>query len=153
MSILFDEILEVEDLNTCGKKFERVNRLHCLGAARGSDIKVILDINCELFEVSAGDRIQLALASSISADGRPDDGLYDSTAEYKLLDSFDYAMHGRLFSLKHTANQHMEIQVSFGGLLLRLDGPQTIMEPFAMDMMLFVLIKNRSNEGTVQMAV
>lgn len=48
---------------------------------------------------------------------------------------YDYVMHGRLFSIKHTNDQKMEIQVSFGGLLMKLKGPQTIMDPFTMDMM------------------
>ncbi len=145
-TIIFEELLEVEDLNTCGKKFERVNRLHCAGSTR--DVKVVLDVNSELFEVNAGDKVKFALATSISADGRADDGLYDSSAKYDI-DDYDYVMHGRLYSLKHN-NQHMEIQVSFGGLLLRLDGPQTIMEPFIMDMMLFLLVKN---VDTAQMAM
>ncbi len=133
MSIIFESTLEVQDLNTAGKKFERVNRLHCVEPGRS--INVVLDVNCELFDAKAEDVLQMALATSISSDGRPDDGLYDSTAKYDLMDDYDYVMHGRLFALKHIDNQNMEIQVSFGGLLLRVQGPQALMEPFTLDMM------------------
>lgn len=51
------------------------------------------------------------------------------------MDSYDYVMHGRVFSIKHIDNQRVEIQISFGGLLMRLKGQQAIIEGFNMDMM------------------
>jgi hypothetical protein len=43
-------------------------------------------------------------------------------------------MHGRVFSIKHIENQSVEVQASFGGLLLRLRGEQALVEGFYMDM-------------------
>jgi hypothetical protein len=51
------------------------------------------------------------------------------------MDSYDYVMHGRLFSIKHIESQRVEVQASFGGLLLRLRGEQSQIEAFSVDSM------------------
>lgn len=51
-----------------------------------------------------------------------------------LADNYDYVMHGRIFSIKHNDNQRVEVQASFGGLLLRLRGEQAQIESMAVDM-------------------
>lgn len=51
-----------------------------------------------------------------------------------LADNYDYVMHGRVFAIKHIENQCVEVQASFGGLLLRLRGEQAHLELFTMDM-------------------
>ena len=43
-------------------------------------------------------------------------------------------MHGRVFHIKHIENQRMELQASFGGLLMRIRGEQAQIENFAVDM-------------------
>jgi DNA-directed RNA polymerase I, II, and III subunit RPABC3 len=50
------------------------------------------------------------------------------------MDNYDYVMHGRVFSIKHIENQRVEVQASFGGLLLRLQGEQAHVELFVVDM-------------------
>jgi hypothetical protein len=51
------------------------------------------------------------------------------------MDSYDYVMHGRIFGIKHVDNQRVEIQASFGGLLMKIKGQQSLIDAFAMDMM------------------
>jgi len=50
------------------------------------------------------------------------------------MDDFEYVMHGRVFSIKYTDNQRIEVQASFGGLLLRLRGEQAHLDAFTVDM-------------------
>lgn len=50
------------------------------------------------------------------------------------MDQYDYVMHGRVFSVKHIENQRIEVQASFGGLLLRIKGEQAHLESFIIDM-------------------
>lgn len=50
------------------------------------------------------------------------------------MDNYDYVMHGRVFSIKYTDNQRIEVQASFGGLLLRLRGEQSQLDSFTVDM-------------------
>ena len=120
--ILFDDIFDVRALNENGKKFDRVNRLHCKGTTY--DVDVVLDVNCELFDISAGDRTNIVLANTLSLDGTPDDGSYNPDSGPSLADNFDYVMHGRVFTIKHVEGQRIEIHASFGGLLLRIIGEQ-----------------------------
>jgi DNA-directed RNA polymerase I, II, and III subunit RPABC3 len=55
------------------------------------------------------------------------------TIQPSLLDTYDYVMHGRVFLIKHIENQRVEVQASFGGLLMRLRGEQSQIESFAVD--------------------
>eukprot|EP00981_Chlorochromonas_danica_P015233 scaffold11024_cov179-Ochromonas_danica.AAC.3 len=59
-SILFEDIFTVNGLNLAGKKFERVNRLHCNGTT--FDVDLVVDVNAELFECRKGDSVAIVLA-------------------------------------------------------------------------------------------
>lgn len=135
--LLFQDQVDVRALNECGKKFERVNRLHCKGVLYNVDF--IVDVNCELFQVKAGDKLEVALSSSLT--GAADDGNYDPSASSALLDKFDYVMHGRVFHIKHIEDQNVEVQASFGGLLMKLVGEQAHVEQLSMDMTFFLLMR------------
>lgn len=73
--ILFDDIFDLRTMNDHGKKFEKINRLHCKGTTY--DVDLVLDVNSELFSTKIGDRINISLASTLSLDGTPDDGSYN----------------------------------------------------------------------------
>jgi hypothetical protein len=60
---------------------------------------------------------------------------YRHLEQPSLMDSYDYVMHGRIFSIKHIENQCVEVQASFGGLLCRLRGEQSQLESLQGDMM------------------
>ena len=79
--ILFEDSLDVRQLNIDGKKFERVNRLHCksndydvdvvLGTTNFSSSSfplfssfymLCLDVNCELLVAKSGDVFKMTLA-------------------------------------------------------------------------------------------
>jgi len=53
-----------------------VNRIHCRGTTY--DVELIVDINSELFDVRAGERITIVLASTLALDGTPDDGIINN---------------------------------------------------------------------------
>jgi DNA-directed RNA polymerase I, II, and III subunit RPABC3 len=115
-------------------------------------VDLVIDVNAELFDVRAGERISLAIASTLSTDGTPDDGSYQVHMGPSLLDQYDYAMHGRVFSIKHIENQNVEVQASFGGLLCRLRGEQAQLEALQSDMMIYVLMrKGGSDNGPMDM--
>jgi hypothetical protein len=68
-NILFSDRMEVKSMNEAGKKFERVNRLHCRGVMY--EVDFVVDVNCELFECKAGETLEVALSSSLT--GAADD--------------------------------------------------------------------------------
>jgi DNA-directed RNA polymerases I, II, and III subunit RPABC3 len=138
-TILFEDTFDVRSLNDNGKKFERVDRLHCRGTTY--DVDMVVDVNSELFSVTANNKIVVALASTLSLHGAPDDGLFNPVQGPSLADPYDYVMHGRVYSIKHLENQNIEIQASFGGLLFRLKGEQAYLANFTMDQQFFILVR------------
>jgi hypothetical protein len=64
-----------------------------------------------------------------------------------LMDSYDYCMHGRVFSIKHIENQCIEAQISFGGLLCRLRGEQSQLEAIQCDMMIYILMRKGGSDN------
>ena len=45
-NILFSDRMEVKSMNEAGKKFDRVNRLHCRGVMY--EVDFVVDVNCEV---------------------------------------------------------------------------------------------------------
>ena len=56
----------------------------CQASAETYDCDLLLDVNCELWRVKAGEKVVLTLATSLT--GEVDDGTYKPTAEASLLD-------------------------------------------------------------------
>jgi DNA-directed RNA polymerase I, II, and III subunit RPABC3 len=138
-NILFEDTFDVRSLNDNGKKFDRVDRLHCRGTTY--DVDMVVDVNMELFATMANSKIVVALASTLSLLGAPDDGMYNPSTGPSLADPYDYVMHGRVYSIKHLENQNIEIQASFGGLLFRLKGEQAYLANFVMDQQFYILMR------------
>mmetsp|Transcript_5677 Transcript_5677/g.15901 ORF Transcript_5677/g.15901 Transcript_5677/m.15901 type:complete len:146 (-) Transcript_5677:118-555(-) len=142
--MLFSDEFRVVELNPDSKKFERVNRLVCTGSAAGAAnvaTDLILDINCEIFEVKQDDSLSVALMSSL--DGKPDAGEYVPYVEGEgsVLDDYDYAMHGLVFDVQHDEGQRVAVTASFGGLLMKITGEQNQLDQLQNDMSLYVLVK------------
>lgn len=156
---LFEDMFAVDALNINGKKFERVNRLHCKSSM--FEVDMVLDTNSELFDIKSGERCVALFTSSLT--GAAEGSSYNPSAyaNSTLLDEFDYAMHGRVFGIKHISQTgaggsagaaaatdrgsaqrlHVEVQISFGGLLCRLRGEQAQLGGFEMDMMVYILLR------------
>tara|TARA_B110000090_G_C13290517_1_gene411810 strand:- start:561 stop:980 length:420 start_codon:yes stop_codon:yes gene_type:complete len=134
-------------MNQGGKKFERVNRLHCKGTAY--DVDLTVDTNCELFQVKVGQQLIVKLASTLSLTGAPDDGKYNPLKEDEasLADGEDYVMHGRVFEIKHLDNTKVEVKASFGGLLFRLQGEQARLDMFEMDQQFFIMFRSLKSDN------
>jgi DNA-directed RNA polymerases I, II, and III subunit RPABC3 len=61
-----------------------------------------------------------------------------------VLDQWDYIMHGKIFKRKEYLVQgipHLEITVSFGGLLLRMRGDPKKLEDLEEDSNIFLLMR------------
>lgn len=146
MTNLFSGDFDIRTLNENGKKFERVNRLHC----RTDDgMEMVVDVNSELFLVKAHDKLHVQLASTLDTSGAPDDGSYKPLskdgAQSDLSDGYDYVMHGRVFLIKHIDNQFLEVQASFGGLLFRLRGEQQQLDQLQMDQLFYLLMRKQND--------
>lgn len=140
---LFEDIFEVTALNPDGYKFDRVNRLQATGTTFECDL--LLDINCEIYQLKETDKFTLVLASTLHLDGSPADHFSyvpaNPHSEPTLADNYEYVMHGRVFDMSHKKDGTVVIAISYGGLLMRLIGDQRHLTSILPDQRLYLLIK------------
>lgn len=119
MSVILEELFEVietdpsdkkeegdKKMNT--KKFDKVTRLVCTtqNLHEDSNLKMILDINSDIYPIEKGDRITVAFAKSLTEGTETSQnvffdpllGTYDKPS--KLMDAYEYVMFGKLFKFK-----------------------------------------------------
>ncbi|OBS70595.1 hypothetical protein A6R68_00878 [Neotoma lepida] len=120
--ILFEDIFDVKDIDPEGKKFDRVSRLHCESESFKMDL--ILDVNIQIYPVDLGDKFRLVIASTLYEDGTLDDV---------------YRIEGDETSTE--AATRLSAYVSYGGLLMRLQGDANNLHGFEVDSRVYLLMK------------
>ena len=138
---LFEDIFEVTALNPDGYKFDRVNRIQAIGTTFECDL--LLDTNCEIYNLKEADKVTLVLASTLHLDGSPADhfSYIPNNTEPTLADNYEYVMHGRIFDISYQKDGTVVIAASFGGLLMRLIGDSKHLANILPDMRLYLLLK------------
>ena len=102
----------------------------------------MLDINSEIYKVKEHDKLTLLLATTLSDDGKLDDGTYRPIdQEHNLASRFDYVMHGRVFKYEHTTGTSVAVSASFGGLLMKLSGEQRHLARIAIDQRIYLCMR------------
>ena len=143
--VLFEDIFDVKDIDPEGKKFDRTSRLHCESESFKMDL--ILDINQGIYPVDLGDKFRLVLASSLREDGFADQGDWSPLdSGPSRADSFEYVMHGKIYRIEGDDNPlegagRLSAYVSYGGLLMRLQGDANNLHGFEMDQHVYLLMK------------
>ncbi|XP_071957872.1 DNA-directed RNA polymerases I, II, and III subunit RPABC3-like [Antedon mediterranea] len=144
--VLFEDIFDVKDIDPDGVKFDRVSRLFCESESFKMDL--ILDVNTQLYPVEFGDKFRLVLATTLREDGYPDDGEYapidDGTPTRA--ESFEYVMYGRVYRIEGDENTtesatKLSAYISYGGLLMRLQGDANNLHGVEQDMHVYLLMK------------
>jgi len=143
-SQLFDEHFTITSLDQ--SKYDRVSRIG--GTSHDSQTVMTLDINTELYPCAVGEAIHMVLATSLALDGSKDDGRGwrdvgrgGQGGEATLADLFDYVCHGKIYKFEDGDDgQTIKCYVSFGGLLLALEGPYKKLTPLRVDYV-YLLIK------------
>jgi DNA-directed RNA polymerases I, II, and III subunit RPABC3 len=139
-SAIFDEMFEVKEVDS--SKFDKVSRIECTGEAY--DMELSLDINSDIYPIKSGERITLALATTLSFDGAPDEGVYDANLLQKktLMDQYEYVMYGRVFKFEEEQEPlKLIVYASFGGLLMRLKGAPLALQRLKMDQNIYLLTR------------
>ncbi|KAK2721869.1 DNA-directed RNA polymerases I, II, and III subunit RPABC3-like [Artemia franciscana] len=149
MAELFEDIFDVKDIDKEGKKFDRVSRLHCESESFKMDL--ILDVNSWVYPMELGDKFRLVLSRSLKDDGCTDNTEYNaSDVESAKAAQFEYIMYGKVYRIEgdqagmDAPSNRMSAYVSFGGLLMRLQGDQNNLSAFEMDQNLYLLMKRLS---------
>ncbi|XP_037381112.1 DNA-directed RNA polymerases I, II, and III subunit RPABC3 isoform X2 [Talpa occidentalis] len=115
--ILFEDIFDVKDIDPEGKKFDR------------------------------GDKFRLVIASTLYEDGTLDDGEYNPTDDRpSRADQFEYVMYGKVYRIEGDetsteAATRLSAYVSYGGLLMRLQGDANNLHGFEVDSRVYLLMK------------
>jgi len=143
--VLFEDIFDVKDIDPEGKKFDRVSRLHC--ESESFKMELILDINSWVYPMDLGDKFRLVLATTLREDG------YAESNEWSPLDSgpsradsFEYVMYGKIYRIEgdessDATTSRLSAYVSFGGLLMRLQGDANNLHGFEVDRHIYLLMK------------
>ncbi|RLU14867.1 hypothetical protein DMN91_012754 [Ooceraea biroi] len=143
--VLFEDIFNVKDIDPEGKKFDRVSRLHCESESFKMDL--ILDINSWLYPMELGDKFRLVLATTLREDGYPDGNEWNPMEqEGSRADSFEYVMSGKVYRIEgdeasNEPSSRLSAYVSFGGLLMRLQGDANNLHGFEIDQHMYLLMK------------
>ncbi|KAJ1331894.1 RNA polymerase Rpb8 [Microdochium nivale] len=126
---LFEDSFTITDYDQ--SKYDRVARITATSADNQTQMK--LDINIELFPAQVGESLQVVLATSLSLDGSRDDdekGWKDTRDESTLADMYDYVCHGKIYKFEDGKDgQTIRAYISFGGLLMELEGPYKKLTP------------------------
>ncbi|KAK6600308.1 RNA polymerase Rpb8 [Botrytis cinerea] len=143
---LFDEHFTVNELDH--KKYVRVGRIKATSTVDHS-VSMLLDINTELFPLAVGDNIRVVLATSLNLDGTKDDGKGWRDANRmglgvrpRLRICLIMFVMGRFTSLRirRTVILCSKAYISFGGLLMGLEGPYKKLTPLRVDYV-YLLVK------------
>ncbi|KAL2006262.1 hypothetical protein VTN00DRAFT_9916 [Thermoascus crustaceus] len=132
-----------------GVEFQKYDRVARLTATSSDSLTTFsLDVNMELYPCAVGEQVSLALASTLSLDGKDDSvggkgGWRDvGMGEQTLANDYDYVCHGKVYRFEEGATAGtMAVFVSFGGLLLYLEGPYKKLAPLRIDYVYLLLKK------------
>lgn len=124
-NILFDDIFQVSEVDP--GRYNRIGRIEATSTTQ-EQCKLTLDINTELFPVSAQEQLTVTLASSLSLDGNKNTDTTTKSwrppqpGERSIADDYDYVMHGTAYRFEEVSKDLIAVYYSFGGLLMRLEG-------------------------------
>ncbi|KAI0164624.1 DNA-directed RNA polymerases and 3 polypeptide [Xylariaceae sp. FL1272] len=130
---LFEEAFTVTNYDQ--SKYDRVARITASSADHMTEM--MLDINIELFPCNVGENLQVVLATTLALDGNRDSeekGWREVRGESTLADMYDYVCHGKIYKFEDGAEgQSLRAYISFGGLLMMLEGPYSKLTPLRVD--------------------
>ncbi|ANB11798.1 DNA-directed RNA polymerase core subunit RPB8 [Sugiyamaella lignohabitans] len=105
---LFDDIFKVTSVDS--SRYDRVSRITGQSST-SADIHLTLDVNTELFPVTKGTTLTVAVAQTISLDGEPSissAGWREPKAgEKSLADDYDYVMYGTVYKFEESSADKM----------------------------------------------
>ncbi|KAL4887609.1 hypothetical protein BJY04DRAFT_5299 [Aspergillus karnatakaensis] len=140
--LVFEDTFTITGINN--QKYDRVSRLTCTSS--DSLTTFTLDVNSELYPCSVGESLSMAIASTLSLDGKEDSGAKTGwrevgMGEHTLANDYDYVCHGKVYRFEESTPGNMAAFVSFGGLLLYLEGPYKKLAPLRIDYVYLLLKK------------
>jgi len=148
-SILFEDMFEIKAVDREGKKFDKVSRIEGVGETYEMDL--ILDVNTDIYPLAEGNKVTLALASTLNLQGKPEGDSYEPSDEPSLADRYEYVMFGKVYKFdrdgdkkdapKKNPNAKVSVYMSYGGLLMMLRGDPKNLLRIELDSRLYLLLR------------
>jgi len=139
-SQLYEDTFSITDMNP--GRYDRVGR--AAGTSQDSNTIMTLDINTDLYPLAIGDHVQLLIASTLNIDGTKDDeerGWREKKGP-SLADMWDYVCYGKVYKFEDGDDgEVIKVYVSFGGLLLYIEGPYKKLTPLRVEHVYLLLKK------------
>ncbi|KAI0910816.1 DNA-directed RNA polymerases and 3 polypeptide [Ustulina deusta] len=130
---LFEDTFTITDFDQ--SKYDRVGRL--TASSTDNQTQMTLDVNIDLFPCLIGENLQVVLATTLALDGNRDNeerGWRDVRGESTLADMYDYVCYGKIYRFEDgVEGQTLRAYISFGGLLMMLEGPYAKLTPLRVD--------------------
>ena len=107
--------------------FDNVSRIKCFSEDHS---ELILDVNTQIYPMAVGERFALVLSHEISSE-RTSDSVHwhPSLLQNSNASKYEYVMHGKVYKYKEDAAHHRAtVYVSYGGLLMSLQGEQNVLK-------------------------
>lgn len=103
--LLFEDTFTITAINS--QKYDRVSRLSCNSTDTLSHFT--LDVNSELYPCVVNESLNMALASTLSLDGKDDSGSKGwrevGMGEQTLANDYDYVCHGKVYRFEEGSSQ------------------------------------------------
>lgn len=121
-----------------------MSRLFCESESFKMDL--ILDVNTQTYPMDLADKFRMVIATTLNEDGTPADTEYNpmDTGPSRA-DSFEYVMYGKVYRLEGdeagSDSSRLAAYVSYGGLLMRLQGDANNLHGFEVDSHVYLLMK------------
>ncbi|KAI0198049.1 DNA-directed RNA polymerases and 3 polypeptide [Astrocystis sublimbata] len=130
---LFEDTFTVTEYDQ--SKYDRVARI--TANSTDNQTQMTLDINIELFPCLVGENLQVVLATTLALDGNRENeerGWRDVRGESTLADMYDYVCYGKIYRFEDgVEGQTLRAYISYGGLLMMLEGPYAKLTPLRVD--------------------
>ena len=132
--VTFEDTFEILSIDS--ERFEKVSRIKAQAQTFLADIEI--DMNTEIFPVSSKDTVSIALATAAESSAWDSSGARSGMG---LIDSYEYALFGKIFKKVANAGDRVSVYASFGGLLMCLEGDRNDLEDLHLDDRLYFLLK------------
>ncbi|ORY81094.1 RNA polymerase, partial [Neocallimastix californiae] len=136
---LFSDVFEIVEKDKGGKKFDRVSRIQ--GRSENYEMDLTLDVNTEIYPIEIGEKYALMLASSLSLDGTDKIEIWRDQSKSSLADDYDYVMYGKVFKYDDSNGSKVAIYVSYGGLLMCLEGDYRHLQNIEVGKCIYLLMR------------
>lgn len=142
---LFSKQFTVTEVDKNGKQFDDISRIEAQDTDNVSHL--VLDYHCKIYSLKKGQSFHLNLYQSLPSSTGSKDGehwhpsILDNNT---MAGSYEYIMHGKVYNYEENQSTHKAtVYVSFGGLLMSLDGDMSSINEIQRGKEVYLLIRRQ----------